>query len=86
MKKNQRVLREILHRTYERGERVMGIRVPAQHPLTRKDIDGLEEQAKATGAKLGFLGEAANSVGGYLAGLPAGGGMPQALKKRALLL
>ncbi|MBI5361651.1 MAG: aspartate--tRNA ligase [Planctomycetes bacterium] len=37
--------------TIARGERVMGIRVPAQHPLTRKEIDGLEEQAKSTGAK-----------------------------------
>jgi len=37
--------------TIARGERVMGLRVPAQHPLTRKDIDGLEEAAKAAGAK-----------------------------------
>jgi len=36
--------------------------------------------------KLGFLGEAANSVGGYVAGLPSGGGLPEALKKEALLL
>lgn len=37
--------------TIARGERVMGIRVPAQHPLTRKDIDALEETAKSSGAK-----------------------------------
>jgi aspartyl-tRNA synthetase len=34
-----------------RGERVMGLRVPAIHALTRKDIDALVEQAKSNGAK-----------------------------------
>ena len=37
--------------TIGRGERVMGLRVPAAHPLTRKEIDALEETAKAAGAK-----------------------------------
>ncbi len=37
--------------TIARGERVMGIRVPAAQALTRKDIDTLEEQAKSSGAK-----------------------------------
>jgi aspartyl-tRNA synthetase len=37
--------------TVERGERVMGLVVPAQHELSRKDIGGLEESAKASGAK-----------------------------------
>ncbi len=33
------------------GGRVMGIVVPAKHELSRKDITGLEETAKASGAK-----------------------------------
>ncbi|MBI2753331.1 MAG: NADH-quinone oxidoreductase subunit NuoG [Betaproteobacteria bacterium] len=44
-----------------------------QHPAAAQ-IHALAQQlAGTTGAKLGFLGEAANSVGGYLAGLPVGG-------------
>ncbi|HLS87809.1 MAG TPA: NADH-quinone oxidoreductase subunit NuoG [Burkholderiales bacterium] len=39
--------------------------------------------ARATRATLGFLGEAANSVGGYVAGLPKGGGLHEALRKKA---
>ena len=53
-----------------------------QHPQAAQ----LHAAAQATGIKVGFLGEAANSVGGYLAGLPAGGGLPEVLKKKALLL
>ncbi len=53
-----------------------------QHPQAA----ALHAAAQAIGVKVGFLGEAANSVGGYLAGLPTGGGMPEALKKKALLL
>jgi NADH-quinone oxidoreductase subunit G len=53
-----------------------------QHPQAA----AIHAAAQALGVKLGFLGEAANSVGGYVAGLPSGGGLPEALKKEALLL
>ncbi|MGH6959038.1 MAG: molybdopterin-dependent oxidoreductase, partial [Dongiaceae bacterium] len=42
--------------------------------------------AQALGVKVGFLGEAANSVGGYLAGLPIGGDVNTVLGKRNLVL
>jgi NADH-quinone oxidoreductase subunit G len=53
-----------------------------QHPQAA----AIHAAAQALGVRLGFLGEAANSVGGYVAGLPSGGGLPEALKKEALLL
>ncbi len=53
-----------------------------QHPQAAQ----LHVLAQATGLKVGFLGEAANSVGGYLAGLPSHGGLPEALRKETLLL
>ncbi len=53
-----------------------------QHPQAA----AIHARAQALGVKVGFLGEAANSVGGYLAGMPAGGGLPAALGKKALLL
>jgi len=53
-----------------------------QHPQAAQ----IHAAAQALGVKLGFLGEAANSVGGYVAGLPTGGGLPAASHKRALLL
>ncbi len=53
-----------------------------QHPQAAQ----IHAAAQALGVKLGFLGEAANSVGGYVAGLPTGGGLPAASRKRALLL
>jgi len=57
-----------------------------QHPQAA----ALQAAAQALGAdskaRVGFLGEAANSVGGYVAGLPAGGGLPEALKKSALVM
>jgi NADH-quinone oxidoreductase subunit G len=57
-----------------------------QHPAAAQ-IHALAQQlADAVTAKLGFLGEAANSVGGYLAGLPAGGNLSSILKKKAFLL
>src|SRR3954468_5385832 len=43
-----------------------------QHPQAAQ----IHAAAQALGVKLGFLGEAANSVGGYVAGLPVGGGLP----------
>ncbi len=53
-----------------------------QHPQAA----AIHAAAQALGVKLGFLGEAANSVGGYVAGLPAGGGLPEVLRKEALVL
>ncbi|MDA1117195.1 MAG: NADH-quinone oxidoreductase subunit NuoG [Proteobacteria bacterium] len=53
-----------------------------QHPQAAQ----IHAAAQALGVKLGFLGEAANSVGGYVAGLPTGGGLPAALQKEAVLL
>ena len=53
-----------------------------QHPQAA----AIHAAAQAIGVKVGFLGEAANSVGGYVAGLPAGGGLPEVQKKKALLL
>jgi NADH-quinone oxidoreductase subunit G len=53
-----------------------------QHPQAA----AIHAAAQAIGVKVGILGEAANSVGGYVAGLPAGNGLPEAKKKKALLL
>jgi len=53
-----------------------------QHPQAGQ----IHAAAQALGVKLGFFGEAANSVGGYLAGLPAGGNVRELLKKRNLVL
>jgi NADH-quinone oxidoreductase subunit G len=57
-----------------------------QHPQAA----AIHAAAQALGAdgkvRVGFLGEAANSIGGYVAGLPAAGGLPEALRKKALLL
>jgi NADH-quinone oxidoreductase subunit G len=57
-----------------------------QHPQAALIHARAQALAEAAGARLGFLCEAANSVGGYLAGLPAHGGMPAVLKSNALLL
>jgi NADH-quinone oxidoreductase subunit G len=43
-----------------------------QHPAAAQLHAIAQQLAGQLGAKLGFLGEAANSVGGYLAGLPHG--------------
>ena len=72
------------------GEILKGGRNPAillgnfaqQHPQAAQ----IHAAAQALGVKVGFLGEAANSVGGYLAGLPAGGNVNSVLKKSAVLL
>ena len=53
-----------------------------QHPQAA----AIHAAAQALGVRLGFLGEAANSVGGYVAGLPGGGGLPAVLRKAALVL
>jgi len=57
----------------------------AQHHPDASTLHRLaHELAQVTGARLGFLGEAANSVGGYLAGaLPLGD--PAGLSARAML-
>jgi NADH-quinone oxidoreductase subunit G len=48
----------------------------AQHPQAAQLQRLAQELAAVLGARFGFLGEAANSVGGYLAGcVPADGGM-----------
>lgn len=49
----------------------------AQHHPRYAELHSLAQQiAELSGAKLGFLGEAANSVGGYLAGaVPSAGGL-----------
>jgi len=43
-----------------------------QHPQAAQIHAQAQALAESIGARLGFLGEAANSVGGYLAGLPCG--------------
>ena len=53
-----------------------------QHPQAAQ----IHAAAQALGAKLGFLGEAANSVGGYLAGLPANGNLQTVLQQKNLVL
>jgi NADH-quinone oxidoreductase subunit G len=53
-----------------------------QHPRAAQ----IHAAAHALGAKVGFLGEAANSVGGYVAGLPAHGGMTRALEQKSFVL
>jgi len=53
-----------------------------QHPQAA----AIHAAAQAIGVKVGFLGEAANSVGGYVAGLPAAGGLPEVALRKALVL
>jgi NADH-quinone oxidoreductase subunit G len=53
-----------------------------QHPQAA----AIHAAAQALGVRVGVLGEAANSVGGYVAGLPTAGGLPAALTKNAFLL
>ena len=52
-----------------------------QHPQAAQ----IHAAAQALGVKVGFIGEAANSVGGYVAGLPTAS-LPAVLEKRAFLL
>jgi NADH-quinone oxidoreductase subunit G len=53
-----------------------------QHPQAAQ----IHAAAQALGSRVGFLGEAANSVGGYLAGLPTQGNLHTVLEKKNLLL
>jgi NADH-quinone oxidoreductase subunit G len=52
-----------------------------QHPDAAQLHAQAQALAQSLGAKLGFLGEAANSVGGYLAGLPQGGNVKTMLER-----
>src|SRR5688572_10883147 len=53
-----------------------------QHPQAAQ----IHAAAQALGAKVGFLGEAANSVGGYVAGLPSNGNLQTVLQQKNLVL
>jgi len=53
-----------------------------QHPQAAQ----IHAAAQALGVKIGFLGEATNSVGGYIAGLPTGGNTADLLSKRSFVL
>ncbi len=53
-----------------------------QHPQAAQ----IHAAAQALGVKIGFIGEAANSVGGYVAGLPVGGNVADVLKKKAIVV
>jgi NADH-quinone oxidoreductase subunit G len=53
-----------------------------QHPQAAE----IHAAAQALGVRVGFVGEAANSVGGYVAGLPAGGNVKDVLKKQAIVV
>jgi NADH-quinone oxidoreductase subunit G len=57
-----------------------------QHPQAAQIHAAAQALAQVTNAKVGFLGEAANSVGGYLAGLPAGGNLETLLQKKSFVL
>ena len=57
-----------------------------QHPQAAQIHAAAEALAQATNGRIGFLGEAANSVGGYVAGLPSGGDVHAVLKKPAILV
>jgi NADH-quinone oxidoreductase subunit G len=56
-----------------------------QHPQAGAIHAAAQALARATGAKLGFIGEAANSVGGYVAGLPTASAHEVARKKALVL-
>jgi NADH-quinone oxidoreductase subunit G len=57
-----------------------------QHPQAAAIHAAAQALAQVTSAKVGFFGEAANSVGGYLAGLPTGGNLRDVLQKGNLVL
>jgi NADH-quinone oxidoreductase subunit G len=56
-----------------------------QHPQAAQIHVAAQALAQGTSAKVGFIGEAANSVGGYVAGLPTAS-VDEVLRKRALVL
>src|SRR3954454_8487040 len=57
-----------------------------QHPQAAQIHAAAQALAQLANGTVGFIGEAANSVGGYIAGLPAGGNVNDVLKKRALIV
>ncbi|HEX5477626.1 MAG TPA: molybdopterin-dependent oxidoreductase, partial [Burkholderiales bacterium] len=57
-----------------------------QHPRAAQIHAAAQALARSVNAKVGFLGEAANSLGGYVAGLPVGGNLNDALAKKALIV
>jgi NADH-quinone oxidoreductase subunit G len=57
-----------------------------QHPQAAAIHARAQAMAQVTSAKVGFLGEAANSVGGYVAGLPVAGGLAEVCRKKSLVL
>jgi NADH-quinone oxidoreductase subunit G len=56
-----------------------------QHPQAGEIHAAAQALARVTSAKLGFIGEAANSVGGYVAGLPTAS-VEEVARKKALVL
>jgi NADH-quinone oxidoreductase subunit G len=56
-----------------------------QHPQAAQIHVAAQALAQVAGARLGFIGEAANSVGGYVAGLPTAS-LDEVLQKNALVL
>jgi NADH-quinone oxidoreductase subunit G len=57
-----------------------------QHPQASQIHAAAQALAQVTNAKVGFIGEAANSVGGYIAGLPSGGTVADVLQKKAIVV
>jgi len=57
-----------------------------QHPQAAQIHAAAQALAQVTGAKVGFFGEAANSVGGYLAGLPTRGDLRNVLEQKNIVL
>jgi NADH-quinone oxidoreductase subunit G len=56
-----------------------------QHPQAAQIHVAAQALAQVAGGKVGFIGEAANSVGGYLAGLPTAN-LDEVAQKKALVL
>ena len=74
---------QVFRGTIESGGRVIGLVVPAAHPLSRKDIAELEETAKKSGAKgLAYWKADAAGGSGPLARFVAAPGSAAALMER----
>jgi NADH-quinone oxidoreductase subunit G len=57
-----------------------------QHPQASQIHAAAQALAQVPNVKVGFIGEAANSVGGYIAGLPSGGTVADVLRKKAIVV
>jgi NADH-quinone oxidoreductase subunit G len=57
-----------------------------QHPQAAQIHAAAQALAQSPNVKVGFVGEAANSVGGYVAGLPVGGNVNDVLAKKAIVV